>query len=207
MHEYFACFGLPGSFVLTWLISLLALILAVIRRKKYAFICAAAMLVSSCGDMFMTRFGRIPEIFPNYFVIGASLFMVSHVLYTVSYRMLAKSKNYRYLNGGVITAILIALSCLVYFTVVCFQRNDFSMYFLCLLYLIVITVNCATVFSYAWSAAKTKPYLVLCAVGALSFYISDMFIGLEALAGIYDFSFLVWWFYPIGQILLNVFAF
>ena len=207
MHEYFACFGLPGTFVLTWLISLLALTLAVIRRKKYAFICAAAMVISSCADMFMTRFGRIPELFPNYFIIGASLFMVSHVLYTVSYLTLARSKGYRYCNGGMITAVVIAVVCLVYFTVVCYQRNDFSMYFLCLLYLIVITVNCATVFSYAWSAVKKKPYLIFCAVGALSFFISDMLLGLEVLAGIYDYSFLVWWFYPIGQILLNVFAF
>ena len=207
MHEYFACFGLPGTFVLTWLISLLALTLAVIRRKKYAFICAAAMVISSCADMFMTRFGRIPELFPNYFIIGASLFMVSHVLYTVSYLTLARSKGYRYCNGGMITAVVIAVVCLVYFTVVCYQRNDFSMYFLCLLYLIVITVNCATVFSYAWSAVKKKPYLIFCAVGALSFFISDLLLGLEVLAGIYDYSFLVWWFYPIGQILLNVFAF
>ena len=207
MHEYFACFGLPGTFVLTWLISLLALTLAVIRRKKYAFICAAAMVVSSCADMFMTRFGRIPEIFPNYFIIGASLFMVSHVLYTVSYLTLARSKGYRYCNGGMVTAVVIAVVCLVYFTVICHQRNDFSMYFLCLLYLIVITVNCATVFSYAWSAVKKKPYLIFCAVGALSFFISDMLLGLEVLAGIYDYSFLVWWFYPIGQLLLNVFAF
>lgn len=206
MHEYFACFGLPGTFVLTWLISLIAVLLAVIRRKKYAYFCAAAMVMSSCGDMFMTRFGNITEIFPNYFIIGAALFMIAHVLYTISYRLLAKSRGYRYFNGGVITAIAIALACVGYFTVICMQRNDFSMYFLCMIYLIVITVNCATVFSYAWSSAKTKPYLVLCAVGALSFFISDLLIGLEALAGIYEYSFLVWWFYPAGQILLNVFA-
>ena len=207
MNEYFACFGLPGTFVLTWLITLLAIIFAVIRRKQYAYFCAAAMFVSSCGDMFMTRFGRIPEIFPNYFIIGASLFMAAHVLYIIAYRLLAKSKGYRFFNGGVIAAVAIALACLVYFTVVCFQRNDFSMYFLCLLYLIVITANCAVIFSYGWSSFKKKPYLILCAVGALSFFLPDFIIGLDALAGIYDWGYLIWWLYPIGQILLNVFAF
>ena len=207
MNEYFACFGLPGTFVLTWLMSLIAVILALLRRKKYAYFCAAAMVVSSCGDMFMTRFGNIPEIFPNYFVIGASLFMAAHVLYIISYRMLAKSKGYRFFNGGVIAAIVIALACLVYFTVICAQRNDFSMYFLCMLYLLVITFNCAAIFSYAWSSAKKQPYLVLCAVGALSFLISDLIIGLDALAGIYDYGYLIWWYYPIGQILLQIFAF
>ena len=107
-------------------------------------------------------------------------------------------------GGGMVTAVVIAVVCLVYFTVICHQRNDFSMYFLCLLYLIVITVNCATVFSYAWSAVKKKPYLIFCAVGALSFFISDMLLGLEVLAGIYDYSFLVWWFYPIGQIIIII---
>ncbi|MBR5869425.1 MAG: hypothetical protein IKZ09_00180 [Clostridia bacterium] len=207
MNEYFACFGLPGTFVLTWLISLIAVILALLRRKTYAYFCAAGMVVSSCGDMFMTRFGNIPEIFPNYFIIGASLFMAAHVLYIISYRLLAKSKGYRYFNGGVIAAIAIALACLIYFTVICCQRNDFSMYVLCMIYLAVITVNCAAIFSYAWSSAKKQPYLILCAVGALSFFFSDFIIGLDALAGIYDYGYLIWWLYPIGQILLNVFAF
>lgn len=206
MHEYFACFGLPGTFVLTWLMTLTAIILAVIRRKKYAYFCAAAMFVSSCGDMFMTRFGRIPDMFPNYFIIGAALFMVAHVLYTISYRMLAKSRGYRYFNGGVIAAVIIGIACTVYFSVICAQRNDFSMFFLCLVYMVVILINCATVFSYAWSSFRTKPYLILCAVGALSFFISDFIIGLDALAGICDWGYLIWWFYPIGQILLNMFA-
>jgi hypothetical protein len=48
---------------------------------------------------------------------------------------------------------------------------------------------------------------VFCAVGALSFFISDLIIGLDALAGISTFGHLIWWYYPIGQILLNVFAF
>ena len=143
----------------------------------------------------------------NLYLPYASLFMAAHVLYIISYRLLAKSKGYRFFNGGVIAAVAIALACLVYFTVVCFQRNDFSMYFLCLLYLIVITANCATIFSYGWSSFKKKPYLILCAVGALSFFISDFIIGLDALAGIYDWGYLIWWLYPIGQILLNVFAF
>ncbi len=207
MTGYFEWFGLPGTFVLTWLITLTSIVLAVIRRKPYAYVCASAMFVSSCGDMFMTRFGNIEELFPNYFVIGAALFMVAHVLYTVSYRLLAKSGGYRYFNGGVIAAIVIALACLVYFTVMCAQRNDFSMYFLCMLYLVVITVNCASIFSYAWASFRKKPYLVFCAVGALSFFISDLIIGLDALAGISTFGHLIWWYYPIGQILLNVFAF
>ena len=207
MNAYFACFGLPGTFVLTWLMTVLAITLAVIRRKKYAYFCAAAMFVSSCGDMFMTRFGKIPELFPNYFIIGAALFMIAHVLYIITYRLLAKSKGYtKFFNGGVIAAVVLALSCLIYFTVVCYQRNDFSMYLLCVIYLTVITLNCATIFSYAWSSFKKQPYLILCAVGALSFFLSDFIIGLDALAGIYDYGYLIWWLYPIGQILLNVFA-
>ena len=207
MSSYFAWFGLPGTFVLTWLMTLLSIVLAVCRRRRHAYFCAAAMFISSCGDMFMTRFGNIEEIFPNYFIIGAAFFMLAHVMYTITYRTLAKSKGYRYFNGGVIVSLLIALACLVYFTVICAQRSDFSMYFLCMLYLAVITVNCSTIFSYAWSSAKSRPVLVMCAVGALSFFLSDLIIGLDTLAGISDFGHLIWWLYPIGQILINVFAF
>ncbi|MBQ8576547.1 MAG: hypothetical protein IJ449_01050 [Clostridia bacterium] len=209
MNEYFAWFGLPGTFVLTMLMSLLSLVLAVCKKKKAAWICFAAMATSSVGDLFMTRFGNLEEIFGgNCFVLGAAFFMVAHILYLTSYRMYAKAKSYKFFNGGVVAALVIALACLVYFTVVCAQRNDFSMYFLCMLYLIVITCNCATIFSYAWASVTEgkKPYMALAGIGALSFLLSDMIIGLDALAGISDFGWLIWWLYPVGQILINIFA-
>ena len=212
MSSYFAWFGLNGSLVLTLLMSLLAIVLAAIRlagdkTRKYAYFCAAAMLMSSLGDIFLMHLDFIEQNLPNYFIWGAACFMVAHVLYTLAFLKLGRSKGYRYFNGGVIAAIVIALACLVYFTVICAQRQDFSMYALCMIYLAVIGTNCATIFSYAWSSFQKKPYLVMCAVGALSFFISDLIIGLDILAGISDFGHLIWWYYPIGQILLHVFAF
>ena len=47
MNRYFACFGLPGSLVLTGLMSLLALVLALCFPTPARWLCLAAMLFSS----------------------------------------------------------------------------------------------------------------------------------------------------------------
>ncbi len=207
MNAYFAWFGLPGTFVLTVLLSLLALVLAVIRRKKHAWICFAAMLMSSVGDLFMTRFMGIDALVPNAFLCGAGAFAVSHIIYLCAFRVLIRKHGYRTANSGMLCAILIACGCLAYFTYICAQRGDFSMYFVCMAYLVVISANCGTIFSYARSrAGDGAPLTLLAAVGALSFMLSDFIIGLGALAGIYDFDFLIWWLYPIGQLLMLLFA-
>jgi uncharacterized membrane protein YhhN len=202
MSSYFSWFGLPGTFVLSILMSLLALTLALLRPSRHRWLCAAAMGVSSLGDVFMTRFMDIDLIFPNYFIIGAAFFMLAHVLYILTYRTLMKKKGYRFFNGGVTAAVLMALACLIYFTVICFRQGNFGMFFLCMAYLVVITANCSFIFSYTVSDFKARPIVILAALGALSFFVSDLIIGLGTLANINSFGYLIWWFYPIGQILL-----
>ncbi len=207
MNAYFAWFGLPGTFVLTVLLSLTALLLAVIRRQSYAWVCFAAMLMSSVGDLFMTGFGDIGTLVPNSFIFGAGAFAISHIIYLCAYRILIRRRGYRTKNAGMYAAIVFALGCLLYFTYVCAVRGDFSMYPVCMIYLAVIAANCATIFSYSHSRARDgHPYMLLAAVGALSFMLSDFFIGLGTLAGINDLDFLIWWLYPIGQILMLLFA-
>jgi hypothetical protein len=63
----------------------------------------------------------------------------------------------------------------------------------------------AAAFSLAWS---TRGLHLLTAAGALSFFISDLFIGLGVLCGVRSRFILggIWWFYPIGQLLLIVFT-
>lgn len=160
------------------------------------------MGVSSLGDVFMTRFMDIDLIFPNYFIIGAAFFMLAHVLYILTYRTLMKKKGYRFFNGGVTVAVLMALACLIYFTVICFRQGNLGMFFLCMAYLVVITANCSFIFSYTVSDFKARPIVILASLGALSFFVSDLIIGLGTLANINSFGYLIWWFYPIGQILL-----
>ena len=82
MDAFFGWFGLPGTFVLTVLLSLLALTLALIFRTRDRTFAAAAMLVCSLGDLVMTNFGNIRRFlpFPGLY-LGAALFIVC-LLYT-----------------------------------------------------------------------------------------------------------------------------
>ena len=49
MHKYFSWFGLPGSMVLSGLLSLTALVLALCFHSKDRWLCCAAMLLSTIG--------------------------------------------------------------------------------------------------------------------------------------------------------------
>lgn len=206
MDQYFRCFGLPGSFVLTVLMSLYALVLAVLHPSQARLLCLAAMLMSSVGDIFLMRFKGLDRIFPNYFVIGAAFFMAAHLLYMGCYALKIRQSGAPFWNGGVIAAAAIALACFVYFTGVCARRHDFSSYPLALAYLVVITLNCACIFSYSFSAFAAHPAAIAAAAGALSFLLSDLIIGLGMLAGINRYDDLIWWLYPVGQVLIITMA-
>lgn len=206
MNRYFACLGLPGSFVLTMLLSLTALLSALIRPSVARWLCFAAMFMSSIGDIFLMRFMGLDRTFPNYFIWGAASFMIAHIIYTLSYRSLAASKGLSFFNGGVVLAVIIALCGLVYVLYTCHHRNDYSNFLLVTIYLFIICINCASIFSYSWASIQNRPWTILAAVGALSFFISDFIIGIGMLADINRYNHLIWWFYPIGQILIILFC-
>lgn len=202
MNRYFAWFGLPGSFVLTMLLSLTALLLAVISPKKDRWLVFAAMAFSSVGDLFLMDFGDLDRIFADPFAMGAAAFMISHLIYTAAYRAMAKKHGCRFLNGGAAIVGLIALGCVIYFTKTCMDRNNFGRFGLSMAYLAIISLNLAAIFSYAWARFRKNPLTLLAAAGAASFFASDFVIGLGMLANISRYNYLIWWLYPIGQILL-----
>ena len=204
MNRYFAFNGLPGSFVLTMLLSLTALISALIKPSTARWLCFAAMLMSSVGDIFLMRFKGLDRIFPNYFIWGAAAFMVAHIIYALSYRSLSLSRGIGFLNGGVVLAALMLVASLAYALYACIRSHDYSNLPLAAIYLLIISVNCAFIFSYAWGAFPKRPWTILAAVGAVSFFISDFIIGLGMLSNISRYNHLIWWYYPIGQILLLI---
>ena len=89
------------------------------------------------------------------------------------------------------------LKILTGFLAVCKNRSQLP---LAVTYLAIITLNCMSVFSYAWARGTAGGWMA--AVGALSFLISDLIIGLGMLLNITRYDDLIWWFYPIGQALL-----
>lgn len=64
MHRFFAWFGLPGKLVLTALISLTAIVLAVIDPTPTRIICIPAMLLSSLGDIILMNYKPITKHLP-----------------------------------------------------------------------------------------------------------------------------------------------
>ena len=201
MDKYFAWFGLKGALVLTMLLSLSALGSAMVFPSTARWLCFAAMLMSSVGDIFLMHFRAIEKNIPNYFIFGAAFFMLAHVLYTACFGVKIRANGAAYFNGGAIIALVIAAACLIYFVSICQNKSQLP---LAMVYLAIITLNCMTVFSYAWSSGMGRPLGLIAAVGALSFLASDLIIGFGLLASIHRYDWLIWWLYPIGQALLIV---
>lgn len=203
MNKYFACFGLPGTFVLTMLLSLTALVLALTGPKKpERWLVFLAMAFSSVGDIFMTNFRGISRYFADSFACGAAAFMISHVFYTIAYLRMAKKRGCRFMNIGVIAACAVVVACAAYFTRACLLRRSFGRFPLAMIYLAIIGTDLAAAFSYAWAWMKKNPLVLLAALGAATFFASDFVIGLGMLARITKYDYLIWWLYPIGQILM-----
>lgn len=203
MDKYFRFFNLPGSFVLTVFMSLLAIVLALIFRTTDRRLCLCAMLLSSVGDIFLMNFRNLSEWVPNYFYVGAGFFMAAHIFYILTFHSLIKAGGYSLINPGFFVALVLGAAAFLYFTM---NMTDKTIYALAIVYLVIITANCSVIFSYAWSSFSARPLSILAAAGALSFFLSDAIIGLGKLMDVNQFNYLIWWLYPIGQILLIIAA-
>ncbi len=202
MNRYFACFGLPGSLVLTGLMSLLALVLALCFPTPARWLCLAAMLFSSVGDIFLMHLPVIEKKLPNFFVFGAASFMVAHVLYALCYARLIRQSSAAIFNPGSAVMIAIAAAAAVWFIVSARKLGRMDQLPLILAYIVMISLDAGMIFSYAWSQGLSNPLAVLAAIGAVSFFVSDLIIGLGLVMGITRYDHLIWWYYPIGQILM-----
>lgn len=209
MSRYFAWFGLPGSLVLTLLLSLFALCLAVMRGGADRWICFFAMILSSCGDIFLMNLDFIKSRFENYFVIGAVFFMISHLVYAAAFLRLSRDHGYSTGGTGLVCSVIVSLIALAVVLLLMVKNGTYTLsaLLLCVIYLGIITVNMACVFSFSFHAASAGHFWrLISAAGVLSFFISDCIIGLDILCGISSFGHLIWWFYPIGQFLLLIAA-
>jgi len=199
MDKYFRIGALPGAFVLTISLSAVSLILALFCPTLDRWFCLAAMLFSSAGDIFLMDFRGLSKKLPNYFILGAICFMLAHILYIFSFSQLLRFGGYPLLNPGFAAALLLGIALLINFLKTMTDRSSLP---LALVYLAIIIANCSVIFSCAWATVPTRPLSILAPLGALSFLFSDAIIGLGLLSGNHRFDHLIWWFYPLGQLLL-----
>ena len=202
MNRYFAWFGLPGSLVLTLLMSLYACVLAVMAGTPARWLCFAAMALSSVGDIFLMRLGGLQRWCPHYFSVGAAFFMLAHIVYTVSFSLRLRSMGGAFPNIGTLLAVMLCALCAVYFLRLGLIPRNRSKLPLAMGYMLVISAACIAAFSYAAGCWRNRPQAVLSAVGALSFLLSDAVIGYGMMTGISRYDWLIWWLYPVGQVLL-----
>jgi hypothetical protein len=206
LSQYFAWFGLPGSFVLTCLISLLALVLALIFRTSDRFIAAGAMFICSVGDIFMMDWNgvdtKVTEL-TGFGFTGPVLFMIGHLMYFWAFMILLTRFGHRFLGDGTFYGLGICTMTFIIMTALFIMRpdRDIPTYILGMIYLMVIGLAMLAVFSFTFAEGKWR---LISAVGIMSFFLSDFIIGLGWIGGINYFDQYIWWLYPIGQILLLI---
>ena len=202
MNKYFKIKNIPGSLVLTLLLSLTALILYIIFPSTYRFLVFLAMAFSSVGDIILMSDFKNKISGVSKLVLGASAFSVSHVLYFASY-LQRVTKLFTEFNFGYIFSLSLFLSVLIFIISLKIKyKSNTSMLLISVTYLFIIFLANLSVSLYAFEYMGTA-FLAL--LGSISFIISDLLIGLDILASITKFRKYVWWFYPIGQILLILF--
>ena len=202
MDKFFRWFGLPGAVVLTALLSTTALLRALFVPSAVHWLCFAAMLCSSAGDLFLAHLKALTSRIKNCFTIGCIWFMISHSLYALCYGMKSADLGMPVFNVGTVIALLIGVLASAALIFLAVSLKNTKKLPLVLIYLCVILLNCAAVFSYAFSAAARSVFAVFAAIGVFSFLLSDFIIGLNLTGKLHRFDALVWWLYPIGQILL-----
>ncbi len=163
-------------------------------------ICLLAMFFSFVGDIALNCTPR--EKRPHSLLyLGAFFFMISHIAYASAYYWIIKQTLAPFINfGSCFACVLMILIFIVSIKCIYISQKSLKpfMIFVFILYMIIISINFITIYSYSWS------FHALSFIGATSFLISDYIIGIEIVFKIKSDTLrkLVWIFYPIGQILI-----
>lgn len=211
MGRFFNRTKLPGKMMLSLHLLGLAVILAAVFHTSDRIACAFAMLFSSLGDFML-----VDELEParerlkikNAFLLGGAAFILAHVFYIATFfRLLtASGAPLSTFNAGSCIALGIAAALIVLFTGICAKRKDFSKYALLLVYVVMLTADCYAAFTYGFAVFGTRKLALLAPIGAFSFMLSDLILGMDMIGGIKKFNPYLWWFYPIGQLLMIIAA-
>ena len=163
-------------------------------------ICLIAMFLCTLGDVSLNcvPLHKRPR---SFMYAGAAFFMIAHIAYAISYRILIG--NASYINtGSILATIFIGLCFLMALACIILSKSKDSLGIVMILffglYIIIIGINFITICSYSYI------YNTVSWIGALFFLISDFIIGLETVFKLQKpiLRKLVWIFYPLGQLLI-----
>ena len=202
----------PRNFWITAGMSAFAALLAIVFPSKHRLLAFFAMVLSSLGDLALMNFmGIFRKIRLNGFITGGVLFLLSHLTYAAAFSCLMAENGLRIGGIGAGMALVMLLLTFISLTALSIRRNRFgwlkTLLFAC--YLTAITVHCVCNFSCSVGLTQLSPanaWRLTGAVGAVLFWLSDYFIGLDKVAGIPDYGRYIWRFYTAGQILILIAA-
>lgn len=194
----------PGKITLSFLMFIYAIVLYFTIRTHDRLLAATAMYFSFMGDIALNHIRDVTKQNKRDFVLGGICFIAGHIIYCMAYYEKIRYSGYSLFNHGSNYAILI----LVLITLMFLFRNKFKfskLFLFGLAYLWITGINYITIFSYSYSIKSIQS---LAALGGIMFLASDVIIGMEKFLGLKSpiARELVWWLYPLGQILLITMA-
>ncbi len=193
-----------GKIILSFLMLLLSGFLFVAIKSSDKIICVLGMVFAFMGDIFLNY---PPNDLKDEFdiLLGGSAFAMAHLIYCISYAIKITRNGFSYFNFGVVFAIILLLAITVYFIYKTKNTSKKKRLYMAIAYLWITGINYITIFSYSFSAKSIESLAML---GGILFLASDVIIGLEKLNNLKSklARELVWWLYPIGQMLIIIMA-
>ena len=194
----------PMKVILSFILSGIAIAMYITFKNTNRKLCMFAMLSSSMGDIFMTDILNIGSL-STYF--GAAFFILAHIIYALCFVLASKRKNYKFLNKGFYVGIIIVVITIIALTsLMLIKTNKMQgMYIPLLAYLLFISFNFLSQYSYAYSE---KGYRYLLMIGMLLFLISDFLVFLPMLSICQEsmhYNDIIWFTYIPAQLLIIVF--
>ena len=196
---------LPGKIILSFFMLLLAVLLAVFIKTSDRIICIFAMLFSFIGDFAMNYPSFRKNNPKKSLILGGIAFIIAHLFYFYIFFTKIQENNFSFFNSGATFAILL-LMFITFFMLIKTKSNRRSkLFYFGILYLWITGINYIAIFSYASSVKSIESLAFL---GGLLFLTSDVIIGCEQFIHLRSkiARELVWWFYPLGQIILIIMA-
>lgn len=196
---------ISGKIVLSFLMFMLTIVLWFILPNYLKFLCIFSMLFSFIGDCFLNHNKNHENQSKTDFILGGLSFIIAHSIYFTIYFTKIKMNNYSFVNNGFIFTIsLLTILTAVIIISVIIKKTFTKLCLLGIFYLWITGINYLAIFSYAYSSYTSINSLV--ALGGFLFLLSDVIICFEKFLGLKSkiARELVWWFYPIGQIILIV---
>lgn len=187
----------------SFFLSLIAIACFIINPIKEQRICMYAILVSSVADLVLMDYQGIPRfIFGNKrFYVGMLVFAITHVLYTICFSSIFFENNLQLAKANFGMAGALVISAVTIFLVI--KLSEEKRPFFRIAALIYTLILCFTLTTIYICADLLQEHYIYAAVGITFFLISDVLILIrETTKDTNVIRKFIWFFYPLGQILI-----